>query len=40
VRNRAEALAVVDALGLLPDIPLASAGSASELLSPSGAQPA
>jgi two-component system, NarL family, nitrate/nitrite response regulator NarL len=40
VRNRAEALAVVDALGLLPDTPLASAGSASELLSPGGARQA
>ncbi len=29
VRNRAEALAVVDALGLLPDIPPAPAGSAN-----------
>jgi two-component system, NarL family, nitrate/nitrite response regulator NarL len=32
VRNRAEALAVVDALGLLPDIPSAPAGSANGFL--------
>jgi DNA-binding NarL/FixJ family response regulator len=40
VRNRAEALAVVDALGLLPDTPSVTAGTANELLSPGGVRQA
>ena len=40
VRNRAAALAVADALGLLPDLPPAAAGSADGLVSAGTAGPA